>query len=528
MNDQPPKRSDEPGTLLVTGASGYVGGRLVPLLLADGYRVRAAARNPQKLKTRPWSDHPNVEIVAMDALDLASVNRAVSGCGVVFYLIHSMIASESGFADADRTAALNMASVSAVRSVRRIIYLGGLGDTDHPDLSKHLRSRHEVEKIFNKCVVPTTCLRAAMILGAGSASFEMLRYLVERLPVMVTPRWVSTPCQPIAIRDVLGYLQGCLEEPETASGTFDIGGPEVLSYRELIQMYAQEAGLLPRIIFPVPVLTPKLSSLWIHLVTPVPSVIARPLAEGLSIPVVCRDNRIRNLVPLDLQDCRQTMRVALDRQPQAEQDACTLPPETLLPPEWKACGDASYAGGSTLTMGFRIVVGTDIESVWRVVEGIGGEKGYFGNRLLWLVRGALDAFAGGPGLKQDRRDARQLEKGEVFHFWRVAHLQRPHRLVLESRMKAPGDALMVFDLRSLSGSTELVLQSVFLSRGLPGLGYWFSLYPAHQWVFHGMLKGIARHCHAPILWGPERISGEKQSRPSPVTDGPAANGVGKR
>ena len=491
--------------ILVTGATGYVGGRLVPRLLAAGYRVRACARNPQRLENRPWSGHANLEIVAMDALDLASVDQAVSGCGVVYYLIHSMIAGKAGFADADRTAALNMAAVANARQVRRIIYLGGLGDTDHPDLSKHLRSRHEVEEIFSQGAVPVTSLRAAMILGAGSASFEMLRYLVDRLPVMVTPRWVNTPCQPIAISDVLGYLHGCLETPETAGQTFDIGGPEVLSYRDLIHIYAEVAGLMPRIIFPVPVLTPKLSSLWIHLVTPVPSVIARPLAEGLSIPVVCQDDRIRSLIPIDLQSSRETMRIAMDRQPQAEQDACEVPMETVLPPEWTACGDADYSGGTTLTMGFRIVLATDIETVWRVVEAIGGEEGYYGNRLLWLTRGALDTFIGGPGLRRKRRRADRLAADEEFHFWRVTQVHRPHRLVLESRMKAPGGALMVFQLQSLSGNTELVLQSVFLSRGLLGMGYWYGLYPAHQWVFRDMLTGIARQCDTKIIHGPEMI-----------------------
>jgi uncharacterized protein YbjT (DUF2867 family) len=492
--------------VLVTGATGYVGGRLVPLLLANGYRVRACARNPQRLENRPWRAHANIEIVAMDALDLASVEQAATGCKVVFYLIHSMIAGKKGFANADRTAALNMAAVAASRGVERIIYLGGLGDADHPELSKHLRSRHEVERIFREGTVPVTCLRAAMIIGSGSASFEMLRYLVDRLPVMVTPRWVSTPCQPIAIKDVLGYLHGCLESPGTIGGTFDIGGPEVLSYRDLIHTYADIAGLMPRIIFPVPVLTPKLSSLWIHLVTPVPSIIARPLAEGLSIPVVCRDNRIRELVPLTLQPAKETIRIALDRQPQVEQDACDLPIDTLLPPEWTACGDADYAGGTTLTMGFRIVLAADIDTVWRTVEAIGGDKGYYGNHLLWLARGALDAFIGGPGLKKRRRHARHLGVDEHFHFWRVSRVDRPRRLVLESRMKAPGGALMVFQLSSRPGLTVLVLQSIFLSRGLLGLGYWYGLYPAHQWVFRNMLRGIARQSGARVVLGPEMIN----------------------
>ena len=515
MNPHRPAPPETMRPILVTGATGYVGGRLVPRLLSAGYRVRACARDPQRLRSRPWSGHANLEIVAMDALDLTSVEAAVAGCGVVYYLIHSMIAGKGGFAETDRTAALNMAAVANARQVRRIIYLGGLGDTDHPDLSKHLRSRHEVEEIFNHGAVPATCLRAAMILGAGSASFEMLRYLVDRLPVMITPRWVDTPCQPIAISDVLGYLQGCLEAPATIGRTFDIGGPEVLSYRELIHIYADVAGLLPRIIFPVPVLTPKLSSLWIHLVTPVPSVIARPLAEGLSIPVTCHDDQIQSIVPRTLQTSRQTMRIALDREPQAQQDACDLPPEMVLPPEWSACGDAGYSGGTTLTMGFRIVLAADIESVWQVVESVGGDRGYYGNRLLWMARGALDALAGGPGLKKKRRSSTRLEVDEAFHFWQVSQVDRPRRLVLASRMKAPGEALMVFQLQPLSGTTELVLQSVFLSRGLPGLGYWYGLYPAHQWIFRDMLKGIARQCRAAVILGPEMIPvdppGEKAS-----------------
>jgi uncharacterized protein YbjT (DUF2867 family) len=491
--------------ILVTGATGYVGGRLVPLLLAKGYRVRACARNPQHLENRPWHGHTNVEIVAMDALDLASVEQAVNGCQVIYYLIHSMIAGKQGFADADRTAALNVAAVAAARGAERIIYLGGLGDADHPDLSKHLRSRHEVEAIFREGAVPVTCLRAAMILGSGSASFEMLRHLVDRLPVMITPRWVSTPCQPIAIKDVLGYLIGCLESPKTIGETFDIGGPEVLSYRDLIQIYAKTAGLMPRIIFPVPVLTPRLSSLWIHLVTPVPSIIARPLAEGLSIPVVCQNNRIREMVPLALQSAEKTIRIAMDRQPQAAQNACDLPVDTLLPPEWAACGDADYTGGTTLTMGFRIVLAADIETVWQTVEAIGGERGYYGNRLLWKLRGTLDAYVGGPGLKKRRRHARHLNVDEHFHFWRVSQVHRPRRLVLESHMKAPGSALMVIQLTPRAGHTELVLQSIFLSRGLLGLGYWYALYPAHQWVFRDMLKGIARQSGANVLLGPEMI-----------------------
>lgn len=489
--------------VLVTGASGYVGGRLVPLLLTSGYRVRAAARNPDRLRQLPWSRHPNAEIVAMDALDRASVHRAVSGCGVIYYLIHSMIASKGGFADADRTAAELVGEAAEANGVERIIYLGGLGDADHPKLSKHLRSRHEVEAIFRAGPVPATCLRAAMIIGSGSASFEMLRYLVERLPVMVTPRWVGTPCQPISIADVLGYLKGCLETPETAGATFDIGGPDVASYRELIRIYAEEAGLKPRVIFPVPVLTPKLSSLWIHLVTPVPAVIARPLAEGLSIPVVCRDDRIRSLIPLRLQGCRETIRNALDRIRQVKTDACELPDGHLLPPEWTYCGDADYAGGTTLVVALRVVLDADIDTVWAPVEAIGGSEGYYHGGVLWRMRGWIDSLFGGPGLRGVRRHPVELEEGEIFHFWQVAAVERPRRLALRSLMKAPGEAFMAFLLEETAEGTALVLRSTFIPRGLTGLLYWYALFPAHQWVFRGMLRGIGLRCGVPVVRGPE-------------------------
>jgi hypothetical protein len=332
----------------------------------------------------------------------------------------------------------------------------------------------------------------------------MLRYLVERLPVMVTPRWVHTPCQPISIANVLGYLVGCLESAETKGRTFDIGGPEVVSYRELIVIFAEEAHLPRRIIVPVPVLSPKLSSMWIHLVTPVPAVIARPLAEGLSIPVVCRENDIRSLVPLRLQGCRETIRKALDRAAGAAADACELPEGHLLPPEWVYCGDADYAGGTTLEVSHRIVLSAAPEAAWRAVEAIGGAGGYYHAGLLWTLRGAVDRLAGGPGLKNARKDPHRLHEGEAFHFWRVASIDRPGRLVLESRMKAPGEAFMEFEVKASGEGSAVVLRSVFFPRGLAGLFYWFVLHPVHRYVFRGMLAGIADRCGACVIRGPER------------------------
>lgn len=298
--------------VLVAGATGYIGGRLVPRLLEAGHRVRAFVRTPAKLRNRPWSDHSGLEVVAGDILDRDSLRAAVAGCWAVYYLIHSMAPDVADYAETDRQAACNMAQVAAACGIERIIYLSGLGESG-AGMSRHLRSRSEVAAILAEGPVPVTVLRAAMIIGSGSASFEILRYLVERLPVMVTPRWVSTPCQPIGVHNVLHYLVGCLDCPETIGETFDIGQQEVVSYRRLMEIYAEEAGLRKRVIVPVPFLTPRLSSYWIHLVTPVPAALARPLAEGLSSPVVCRELRLQKLIPQPLLDCRQSIRLALER-----------------------------------------------------------------------------------------------------------------------------------------------------------------------------------------------------------------------
>ena len=267
--------------ILVTGATGYVGGRLIPALLEAGYPVRAMARNLNKMGCRPWAGDPRVTLVQGDVLDPVSLKQAVSGCRAAYYLVHSMIAQKDKFAEADRRAAKNMVAAASAAGLERIIYLGGLAESKTGNLSKHLRSRIEVAEILQAGPVPTTDLRTPMILGSGSASFEILRYLVERLPVMTTPRWVNSLNQPIAIRNVITYLVGCLDHAETIGQTYDIGGPDILTYRNLLEMYAEEARLPKRLIIPVPVLTPTLSALWIHLISPVPKSIALPLTEGL-------------------------------------------------------------------------------------------------------------------------------------------------------------------------------------------------------------------------------------------------------
>jgi uncharacterized protein YbjT (DUF2867 family) len=492
--------------ILMTGGTGYVGGRLIPRLLAAGYRVRAMARSPERLYCRPWGRHPALEIVAGDALDRDAFVAAAQGCGVAYYLIHSMNARKDQFAAADRTAASNMVTAAEENQIERIIYLGGLGEKSHEALSKHLKSRHEVEQILQAGTVPVTNLRAAMILGSGSASFEMLRYLVDRLPVMITPRWVQTPCQPIAIRNVLDYLEGCLASPGTIGQTLDIGGPDVVTYRDLIHMYAEEAGLRKRIILPVPVLTPWLSAKWVHLVTPVPSSIAQPLAEGLSIPVVCGDNRIHDMVPVTLAGSRDTIRLALERLRQEQVDTCWFDGGGALPPEWTTCGDAAYAGGTVMRGGHRIVLEASAEDVWQTVQQIGGRNGWYFAQPLWRLRGMLDRAVGGPGLRRGRRHPVDLRVGDGLDFWRVVALEPPRRLLLLAEMKAPGDALLEFLLRSEGpGRVAVDMVARFLPRGLAGLAYWYALLPAHQWLFEGMLRAVARQTGRPVLEGPYRI-----------------------
>lgn len=493
--------------VLVTGATGYVGGRLIPLMLESGYRVRALARSLAKLRSRPWSGHINIELVQGDVLDLASLNKAASGCGAAYYLVHSMVAQKRHFAEADRKSALNMAAAAAAAGLERIIYLSGLGDSHSTALSKHLQSRHEVGVILQSGTVPCTILRAAMILGSGSASFEILRYLVERLPVMITPNWVFTPCQPIAIRNVLNYLVGCLEHPETNGQIYDIGGLEVLNYRQIMDIYAKAAGLTKRWVIPVPFFTPSLSAYWIHLVTPVPSSIAVPLAQGLSTPVVCKENRIRTIVPQELLSCRESIQLALERLAQDRMDTCWMDAGPLQPPEWAYCGDAEYTGGTVMQCGFRVVLKASLDQVWAPISRIGGKNGWYYASFLWQIRGLMDRLSGGVGLRRGRRSASRLYTGDALDFWRVLEIDAPHRLTLLAEMKTPGDAILEILLTPQpNGLTLLQLLSRFMPKGLMGILYWYLLYPFHEMIFSGMLRAIAKAVDQPIVSGPERFT----------------------
>jgi hypothetical protein len=321
---------------------------------------------------------------------------------------------------------------------------------------------------------------------------------------MITPRWVHNPVQPIAIRNVLNYLQGCLEHPETRGQTFDIGGPEVVTYRQLFDIYAEEAHLRRRLIIPVPVLTPTLSSYWIHLVTPVPASIARPLAEGLSNPVVCRDNRIRDIIPQELLDCRQAIRLALERVKQQEIDTCWMDAGVAIPPEWTYCGDTAYAGGTILECCYSIQIQATLEEVWQPIIKMGGDTGYYFGNILWRLRGWLDRFLGGIGFRAGRRHPLELRVGDALDFWRVLEVEPPHRLLLLAEMKLPGEAVLDFHLAPQGeGRVELKQTARFLPRGLGGIIYWYCLVPFHRWIYRGMLEAVAAVVGKAVVKGPE-------------------------
>ena len=396
-----------------------------------------------------------------------------------------MMSAGSEYAEHDRQLALTFAAATKNAGVKRIIYLGGLGETG-PDLSEHLSSRREVEEALASTGVPVTVLRAAMIIGSGSASFEILRYLVERLPIMVTPKWVSTPCQPIAVRNVIGYLVGVLAVPETAGGVFDIGGPDVFCYREIMNIMAEELGLRRRLVIPVPVLTPRLSSYWIQLITPLSNTIASPLAEGLKNPVVCRDKRIAGLIPQDLLGVREAIHAALSKM--AEHGV-----ETNWSMAGPIPGDPDWAGGTVFRDVRQATIEAPSSAVFRSVCRVGGGNGWYAADLLWKIRGWMDQMAGGPGLRRGRRDPESVGYGEALDFWRVVGFERDCRLALRAEMKVPGEALLEFRIEALNDHRCVLRQSaLFRPRGLFGLVYWYSVLPFHAIVFTGMLNGIER------------------------------------
>jgi uncharacterized protein YbjT (DUF2867 family) len=473
----------------VTGATGYVGGRLVPELLAAGHQVRVMVRSPDRVRERAWA--ADVEIAKADATDAEEVAAALQGIDVAYYLLHS-IASGDEFERTEHEMASTFASAADSARVRRIVYLGGLTPPEG-ELSQHLASRHAVGELFLKSAVPAAYLRAAVIIGSGSASFEMLRYLTERLPAMVTPRWVSNEVQPIAIHDVLRYLVGTASLPHEVNRSFDIGGPDVLTYGDMMQRYARIAGLQQRAIVPLPVLSPRLSSLWVGLVTPVPGSIARPLVESLRHPAVCAENDIATYVPdpsTGLTGFDQAVELALTKIQDLPMPTAVAADGTHDQSGEPQPTDPDWSGGDLFVEERADLVDAPVTAVWRVVESIGGQNGWYSPPFAWTLRSYADRASGGPGLQRGRRDSSRFEIGDLVDWWRVEELDDGRFVRLRSEVRMPGIAWLEFEARDEDGATILRQRTLFHPRGLAGHAYWWSLKPLHSAVFATMHRNM--------------------------------------
>lgn len=470
--------------LLLTGATGYVGGRLLPLLVKDGAQVRCLARAPERLASRVPA---GVEVVAGDVLNPASLADAMRGVTAAYYLVHSMGAT-GDFEEQDRIAADNFARAAAAAGVERIIYLGGLGEED-ADLSAHLRSRHEVGDRLRAHGVPVLELRASIVIGSGSLSFEMIRALVERLPVMITPRWVAVTAQPIAIEDVLAYLRGSLTVPTGGQSLIvEIGGPDRVSYGDLMKEYARQRGLR-RLMIPVPLLTPHLSSLWLGLVTPLYARVGRKLVDSLRHPTIVRDDSARRLFairPIGVKDAvaRALANEDVDFAQTRWSDAVSAAGE---PKQW---GGTRF--GNRLVDSRARVVAASPAAAFAAVERIGGATGWYYGNWLWRLRGWLDLLIGGVGMRRGRRDPEHLRVGDTLDCWRVESVEPARRLRLSAEMKLPGRAWLEFEIDPDARGCRVRQTATFDPLGVWGLAYWYSVWPLHQFVFTGMLRGIAR------------------------------------
>lgn len=489
--------AEDGGLVVVLGATGYVGGRLVRELLAKGRRVRCAVRNPERLSGVSWGE--SVELVTADTLDVTSLVSAFAGADYVYHLVHAM-SDTADFMEADRLSAKNVSDAAERSGVKRIVYLGGLGDPDDPSLSRHLSSRHEVGAILASGAVPVTELRAAVIIGSGSASFEMLRSLTEHLPAMVVPKWVTrTQCQPVSIRDVLFYLVEVLDVPETEGKVLDVGGSDVFTYRGMMDTYAEVANLRKRLIVPVPVLTPRLSSHWLNVVTPLPIGLAKHLVDSLCNDVVVRpEHDIRLYVPHEALSLANAIRAAISRVQDMDVETSwfdAMGSQTAAPD----VTDPSWSGGTVYRDRRVVKVAASSEKVFSSVTSVGGSKGWYGTSALWYLRGVADKFIGGVGMRRGRRDPENLRVGDAVDFFRVDKIERDSFLSLRAEMKLPGYAWLQWRVYEqsepdASGAAVSFLEqtALFVPKGLLGRVYWLAVLPFHSLIFPRMVSRMAK------------------------------------
>ena len=486
------------GLILLTGATGYIGGRLLSILEQKGKPVRCLTRRPGALAARGSS---TIQVVAGDLLDRESLSNAFDGVDTAFYFVHSM-GADRDFEEQDRLAARNFAEAASIAGVRRIIYLGGLGNPDH-ELSKHLRSRQETGDVLRQSHPQIIELRASIVIGSGSLSFEMIRALVERLPVMICPRWVRVRAQPIAIEDLLAYLLEALEIPNDASQVYEIGGPDQVSYGEIMQEYARQRGLI-RFMIPVPFLTPYLSSLWLGLVTPLYARVGRKLVESLRNPTLISNNLAATTFSVHPRSVRDAIARALVNEDREFA-------ETRWSDAISAGGTArSWGGtrfGSRLVDSRTITLSATPEEAFAPIRRIGGKTGWYYGNWLWTLRGFLDLLVGGVGVRRGRRDPEQLQVGDALDFWRVELYEPSHRLRLSAEMKLPGRAWLEFEVTPCEGGSQIRQTAIFDPLGLFGLIYWYGISPLHEFVFAGMLRNIARAA---------KTNDEKKQPDSPV------------
>lgn len=475
--------------VLVTGATGYIGGRLVPRLLDDGYRVRVLVRSPEKLQDVPWADE--VEIVQGDLTDQASTAAACESVSTLYYLVHAM-GSGGGFEEREAQTARTVARAAEQRSVKRIVYLGGLHPTS-VKLSEHLRSRKAVGDVLLDGSVPTVVFQAGVVIGSGSASFEMIRHLSDVLPVMPAPKWVKNRIEPIAVRDVLHYLVGALSLPTDVNRAFDIGSKDVLTYADMMNQYALISGLPGRKVLALPVLTPHLAGHWVNLVTPIPRKMAMPLIESLQYDAVTKDSDIDRFIarPADgLTSYDEAVNLALGRMREGQVETRWAAASQGTPASDPLPTDPEWAGHTVFLDHRQRHCAASPADLWDVVEGIGGRNGWYSWPVAWAARGWLDKLAGGVGLRRGRRDQNRLRTGESLDFWRVEDVVKGERLRLRAEMRLPGRAWLELSVHDDDGGSRYSQRAIFFPRGLAGRLYWLSVLPFHGPIFASMARNI--------------------------------------